>query len=320
MTHPFRALALATALLSTVAGPAPAQEQAPVPQFFTLAGGDIGGNYFASARAICRHVNRAAVGTIRCSPEATPGSGYNLAVLKSGEIEFAIVQSDWLLAARDGTGPFTTAGPFTDLRGVAELYREAITLVVARDSGIERPEEIAGKRIDIGVPSSGRRATTERILTALKIAPTAFEKVSELSVTAAVDELCAGRLDVVALIVGHPDANVGRALGECGARIVSFNGTEAGQAVAALGQYAPQEIAAGSYPSLTEDIGTFGVTADLVTRDDVADAKVKALLDVLARQATPLGSEVPVLAGRDPARNWPNAGSIAPHRMVPAAP
>jgi TRAP transporter TAXI family solute receptor len=322
MTRHARALALAAALLCAATGTAPAQEQAqqPAPQFFTLAGGDIGGNYFALARAICRHLNRAAGGTMRCSPEATPGSGYNLVALKSGEIEFAIVQSDWLSAAQDGTGFFATSGAFADLRGVAELYREAITLVVSRDSGIQRPEGVKGKRIDIGVPTSGRRATIDRILNAMQIPPTGFERVSELPATAAVDELCEGRLDAVALIVGHPDANVARALADCGARIVPFAGTGAGRAVAGLGSYAPQVIAAGSYPSLAEDVGTFGVTADLVTRADVADAQVKALLEVLTLQADPLGNEVPVLSGRDPASTWQKGAVLPPHGAVPASP
>ena len=318
MLHTLRALALVPAQVLAATGPAPAQEQAT--QFFTLAGGDIGGNYFATARAICRYLNRAAAGTMRCSPEATPGSGYNLSVLKAREIEFAIVQSDWLVSARDGTGPFTASGPFADLRGVANLYEEAITLIVARDSGIQGLEGTAGKRIDIGVPSSGRRATIDRILTMMKITPSVFQQISELPVTAAVDELCAGRLDVVALVVGHPDANVARALGECGASLIPFDGTGAGRAVALLGHYAPQVIAAGTYPALTEDIDTLGVTADLVTRDDVPDAEVKALLDVLMQQSVSLGNQVKVLSRRDPARTWPTAASVAPHRAVPPAP
>jgi TRAP-type uncharacterized transport system substrate-binding protein len=57
---------------------------------------------------------------VRCSKETTPGSVYNLYALRSGELEFGIVQSDVGYAAYTGEGAFLGA-PFKDLRSVLSL-------------------------------------------------------------------------------------------------------------------------------------------------------------------------------------------------------
>ena len=105
-----RALLLALML----AAPAAAQEL----RLFTVGAGEVGGGYYAAANAICDRVNRKEVGRLRCSPEATSGSLYNLAALRNGQLDFALVQSDWQRAAYEGTDAFATAGPMTDLRSV----------------------------------------------------------------------------------------------------------------------------------------------------------------------------------------------------------
>lgn len=312
-----KAVIVLSAVLA-VAAPVVAQEvpDPPAGQVFTLAGGDIGGNYFAIARALCRDLNRIASGSMRCSPEPTPGSVYNLSGLRSGELEFAIVQSDWLQAAREGTGRFAAAGPMESLRGVSELYRESITLLVSPDSGIDDPGDLDGKRIDIGQPATGRRATMDRIFDALRIDRSRLAEVSELPSSSAIEELCAGQLDAVVLVVGHPDVNVARAVEECDARILPLAGTDTGDAIAALGDYLPETIAAGTYPSLGDAIRTFGVTATLVTRDDAPAAQVAAILLVLGTRSDALVRAVPVLARRGTAPVWSGLGDVAAHPAV----
>ncbi len=312
-------VAALAACASMLCHPVMAQEPATpeAGRFFTIAGGDIGGNYFAIARAICREINRGPSNGMRCSPEATPGSVYNLSGLRSGELDLAIVQSDWLQSAREGTGRFEGEGNFEGLRGVAELYREAITIVVARDAAIARPGDLVGKRVDIGQPASGRRATVDRIFRALEFDVSRLALMSELSSIAAFDELCAGRLDAVFLVVGHPDANVALALSECGARIIALLGTPQGDAIAGLGDYLPGTIAAGTYPELTSPVGTLWVTATLVARSDVPDDVVAEVLDVLGNRQDALRRAAPVLLRRAPGTVWSGIGNLPPHAAVP---
>jgi uncharacterized protein len=289
--------------------------------FFTLAGGDVGGNYFATARAICTEVNRAAKGMMRCSPEATPGSVYNLDALASGEIDFAIVQSDWLLAARDGTGVFAGVGPMDDLRGVLALYQEQVTLLTRVGANIRGPADLAGARVDIGPPASGRRATAERLLGIVEITPAMFGQLSELTSSAAIDELCLGHLDAIILVTGHPDLAVARAIGSCNARLVPFADSAHAAAIDAAGLYTSSVIPAGTYGADTPAIATFAVTATLVTRNtapDTPDIRVVAIVEAVRGAARALSRRVPVLAGLDARATWDDALGIAAHLDIPA--
>jgi TRAP transporter TAXI family solute receptor len=292
--------------------------------FFTLASGDVGGNYFAVARALCRAVNRDHPGVLRCSPEATPGSVYNLTALGRGDVDFAIVQSDWLAAATDGTGPFTRTGPITDLRGVAVLYSETVTILAAPGAPTGGLVNLAAERIDIGPPGSGRRATVEHILDAAGMPLTGFAAITELPVPSAIDELCAGRVDVVALVSGHPDPNVNRAMADCGARLVPILSPAARQHIEATGLYSATVIGAGSYPGQTATVPTYAVSAVIVTRANAEVPKVLALVGTLASNAISLARSAPVLSGLDPSRtpakSWPEDAPIPPHPALAAAP
>jgi uncharacterized protein len=295
---------LSALLFALVLGrPAAAQDQS----FFTLAGGDVGGNYFATARAICAEVNRAMKGEMRCSPEATAGSVYNLAGLGSGQIDFAIVQSDWLLAAREGKGVFAARGAIADLRGVLPLYQEQITILAGKDTAIQSPAGLTGARVDLGSAASGRRATAENILKQINIEPAMFSQLSELSISASIDELCAGRIDAIILVTGHPDFSVRRALGECGARLVPFVNVEHAEQIEAAGLYTRADIPAGTYGPGTPAIPTFAVTATIVTRlstEERPDKRVLAMVSAVRAAQGSLRRRLPVLANFNADSAW----------------
>ncbi len=297
-----------------VGQPAIAQGQS----FFTLAGGDVGGNYFATARAICAEVNRAMKGEMRCSPEATPGSVYNLAGLGSGQIDFAIVQSDWLLAAREGKGVFSGRGAMGDLRGVLALYQEQITILAGKDTSIHSAAGLTGARVDLGSPASGRRATSENILSQIGIEPAMFSLLSELSISASIDELCAGRIDAVVLVTGHPDFFVRRAIGECGARLVPFVSVGNAAKIEAAGLYARSEIPAGTYGAGTAAIPTFAVTATIVTRlsAERPDTRVAAMISAVRSAQASLRRRLPVLVNFNPDAVWSDKLGVDVHPDV----
>ncbi len=306
-------------ILLTIASPAPAQDI----DFFTLAAGDIGGNYFATARAICNVVNRADVGKLRCSPESTPGSVYNLDALASGQVDFAIVQSDWLETAEKGIGTFAQNGAMPDLVGVIALYQEQVTILVRKDSQIAGPKDLIGAIVDLGPPASGRRVTGERVLAALDVTLKQMKAVSELSSGAAIDELCDGKIDAIVLVTGHPDASVARALRDCSAELLPFGALDQATLAATGALYSRSSIPAASYGPDFVAVPTVAVTATLVTRnkpDSAAIPRAKAVLSAIRDNKVALVNRVPVLAGLNTAAPWPADMPIPAFPAGPASP
>lgn len=52
----------------------------------------------------------------------------------------------------------------TRIVGLAALYEEALHIVVAKDSGIKRLEDLRGKQVNLGLPQSGSRFSSKILL------------------------------------------------------------------------------------------------------------------------------------------------------------
>lgn len=302
-------LGLATLLL---ASPATAQQM----DFFTLGAGTVDGGYFAAASAICERVNRTAGGAVRCSPDPTAGSIYNIDALRNGQIDFALVQSDWQRQAYQGTGRYAERGPMIDMRSVMGLYPEMVTILARQDAGIEQTEDLVGRRIDIGHPASGRYATNLQLLEALDFPTAAFAELAELPVEGAVQELCAGRIDATILIVGHPNGSVARALSNCNVILLPVTGPAIDAYLAASDDYDRGVIRAGTYPGVSADITTFAVTATLVTREGVDPALIERIVSTVLVDLPRIAQRAPVLKGVE-LEKLSTAGLTAP--LHPAA-
>ncbi len=270
-------------------------------RLFTLGSGDVSGGYYAAAKAICDVVNRAERGRLRCSPDPTVGSIYNLSALRDRQIDFAMVQSDWHRQAYEGTGPYAPAGPMANLRSVMGLYREILTIVARPGAGITRTADLVGKRLDIGHPASGRRATVERAIAVLGLKPEDFSQIAELPTGNALDALCQGAIDATVLIIGHPNAAVGQAITKCGAILVPiFQGSKIEQALEGTLHLNRTTIPSGSYPTLTADVPSFALFATIVTRADTEDDIVKVLVKSTLAKLRLLGQNAQVLGHLDP--------------------
>lgn len=274
--------------LLTLAQPAFAQNL----RLFSVGSGDLEGGYFAAARAICEVVNRAERRQLRCSPESTPGSLYNLNALDKGQLDFAIVQSDWQKHAFKGTSVFESRGPMTQLRSVMSLYPEPFSLLTRRKSGVESFRDLIGKRVDIGRPSSGRQATMRAVMGSFGIQISDFQFVTELASSDALIELCAGRIDATALIVGHPNTAITRAIDECDAALVSLGGNEIERLISENDEYSRISLPGPTNATGGGEVVTFAVRATVLTLsstdDEIVDAFVRhtlANLSTLRRRA-----------------------------------
>ena len=125
----------------------------------------------------------------------------------------------------------------------------------------------------------------------------------ELPTGNSIEELCAGRIDASILIVGHPNAAVGSALAGCGATLVPVRGPKVDEVLSANSEYVATAIPQATYPELTADIPTYSVMATIVTRAEMADEIVEALVASTLASLPELAMRAPVLEGLDPAED-----------------
>ncbi len=266
-------LASAATLGLMVAGTAHAQQT-----FIGIGTGGVTGVYYPVGGAICRLVNRdRAEHGIRCGVESTGGSIFNINAIRAGELEFGVVQSDWQFHAYQGTSQFEGDGPFEDLRAVFSLHPEPFTVVARTDAGVSRFEELEGKRVNIGNPGSGQRATMDVVMEAMGWTTDVFSQATELPPGEQALALCDNNVDAIVYTVGHPSGAIQEATTACDTVILHADNDALRALVAERDYYRMATIPGGMYRGTPDDVTTFGVGATFVTRADVPEDAVYVL-------------------------------------------
>lgn len=257
---------------AVVAGALMTAPIATAQEFISIGTGGVTGVYYPTGGAICRLVNKSRKEHgIRCAVESTGGSVYNINTIKAGELEFGVAQSDWQYHAYNGTSKFEGDAAFPGIRAVMSVHPEPFTLVVRGDSGISSFEEIKGKRINVGNPGSGQRATMEVVMDAYGIGMDDLALATEYKGSEMAKQLCDGNIDAMIYTIGHPAAAIKEATTTCDARLVSVTGEAIDKLVADNPFYRVATIPGGMYKGTDGETTTFGVGATFVTSADVSE-------------------------------------------------
>lgn len=291
-------MAGATALGLCLGG---ATAQAQDQTFISIGTGGVTGVYYPAGGAICRLVNRdRSEHGIRCGVESTGGSVFNVNAIRSGELEFGVAQSDIQFHAVNGTGQFADGGAFEGLRAVFSLHPEPFTVVARADAGISDFADLQGRRVNIGNPGSGQRATMDVVLDALGWSVDDFAVASELPPAEQAAALCDNNVDAMVYTVGHPSGAIQEATTACDAVLVNVTGPEIEQLVADNPYYRIATIPGGMYRGTDEDATTFGVGATFVTSADVSDDVVYEVVRAIFENLDQFRALHPALDVLDP--------------------
>ena len=265
----FRQLKLGAAVVAGALMTAPI---AVAQEFISIGTGGVTGVYYPTGGAICRLVNKSRKEHgIRCAVESTGGSVYNINTIKAGELEFGVAQSDWQYHAFNGTSKFEGDAAFPGIRAVMSVHPEPFTLIVRGDSGIGSFEDLKGKRVNVGNPGSGQRATMEVVMDAFGIGMSDLALATEYKGSEMAKQLCDGNIDAMIYTIGHPAAAIKEATTTCDARLVSVTGAPVDKLVADNPFYRVATIPGGMYKGTDGDTTTFGVGATFVTSADVSE-------------------------------------------------
>lgn len=247
-------------------------------KFVTIGTGGQTGVYYVVGQSICQLVNRDTAKTqVKCNAPSTGASVANLNAIAANQMEMGIAQSDWQYHAYNGTNSFE--GKKNDkLRAVFSIHPEPFTLMARDDSGIKTFDDLKGKRVNVGDPGSGTRATMNVILAAKGWTDKEFKVASELKPAEMASVMCDNNLDAITYNVGHPNGALKEAAASCNTRLVPVTGPAIDKLVADNSYYAKATIPGGLYKGSDNPIDTFGVYATLVSSTDVDPDRVYAVV------------------------------------------
>ncbi|TCP60271.1 hypothetical protein EV663_11158 [Rhodovulum bhavnagarense] len=276
MLNKIKLTGAALALGMTTAGAAWAD------QFITIGTGGVTGVYYPTGGAICRLVNKdRKEHGIRCSVESTGGSVYNARTIRAGELDFGVVQSDVQAASVAGTGAFAEDGAYPGLRAVFSIHPEPLHLMARADAGIASPEDLKGKKVNIGNPGSGTRGLADLLLSYTGLTVDDLALAAELKSSEQAAALCDGKIQAAVWAAGLPNGSSQEATSSCDIRMVPMEGEAIDRLLADYPPYAKATIPGGMYPGNPDDVATWGPKATFVTSADTSDEVVYALVKAI---------------------------------------
>ena len=248
--------------------------------------GDTGGMYYAYVTELARLIHGDGKG-YALDIKTTAGSAANLRLLREKFLDAAIVQSDTLSNAVEGTGIFTEIGPGVGYAAVAGLYTEACQIIVAKDSSIMTVNDLVGKKVSVGEKESGVIQNAEQIL---MVHGLTFEMIepSYLSFTDSTAAFERGEIDAFFITAGTPTEAVLSLAVNKGIRLLTIAPEIQNNMMKLYKGYTRCTIPAGSYPGQEAEVSTIGVKAVLVASTDLKDDTVAYLTEFVIKNADKL--------------------------------
>ncbi|GDY28624.1 TAXI family TRAP transporter solute-binding subunit [Gandjariella thermophila] len=274
------ALAGATAsAFGTAAGCAAGSYRGP-DRPLMVAAGEPGGFYLAFAEQLATAVS-VAEPRLHAQAAATEGSQDNIAMLRDGRADLALVLADSAVAAFHGQAPF---GAPTRLRALGRVYENYLQLVVRADGQLRTVADLAGHTAALGAAGSGAAVCGDRMVAVLGLRPGVDLSVVHLPLADAVGGLVAGRIDALLWSGGVPTPALAELDERVGIHLLPLN-TVLPELRARYGRvYEQVPVPSGAY-RLVRELPTVGVANLLLCRPELADDLAAAVVRVLVRDA-----------------------------------
>lgn len=244
-------------------------------RIITVGTAGVTGVYYPAGGAICRLMNRGRKEHgLRCTVESTGGSINNLEAIRKGDLDVGVVQSDLLYNAYNGTDIFADVGADKKLRMLFSLHSEPFTVVARKDSKIVNFDDLKGKRVSLGAPGSGMRATMEELMKKKGWTEKTFAAVVDIKSNDVATALCGNKVDAVIYAGGHPNGTIQQLTNSCETRLVNVTGPLINELIASHPFYTQAVIPGGLYRDNPKDTKTFGVEAVLIASEELSDEVV----------------------------------------------
>jgi TRAP transporter TAXI family solute receptor len=236
-------------------------------QRLSIATGGSGGVYFVYGGGIAEQIGEHLDG-YQATAEVTSASVDNMNLIADEKTAIAFTLADTASDAVQGRGSFKEKVP---AQALARLYTNYTQVVTTAGSGIERIEDLKGKRVSVGSPNSGTEVIALRILEEAGIDPDADLRRQQLGVAESVQAVKDGSLDAFFWSGGLPTGAVTDLA--TSRRIVLLPTDEYVQPLRSrYGEvYAETTIPGGTYKGVTDGVKVIGVPNYLVVNRSMSE-------------------------------------------------
>jgi TRAP transporter TAXI family solute receptor len=190
-------VALATAGAS---GAASAQQQ----RVLSIATGGTGGVYYPLAGGFA-HILAKEVPGVTATAQVTGGSVANLQLISSGKADLCFSQVDAAWDAINGTGKFSSKLP---VRALVVMYPNHMQTVTVEGTGINKVEDMKGRRISTGSPGSATEVFAIRVLEAAGLSDTKDIHKERLGATESANALKDKKIEAFFFVAGLPTSAI----------------------------------------------------------------------------------------------------------------
>jgi len=238
----------------------------------SVATGGTGGVYYPLGGALANILGRSLPG-VDATAEVTSASVDNVKLIGAGKADIAFTLADTAADGFNGVGKFKEKVP---IRTIAVLYANKSQWVTVEGTGIDKIQDLKGRRIATGAPGSGTELIALRILEAYGLNPDKDVRREKLSVAESVNAIKDRKIDAFFWSGGVPTAAVTDLAATPGVKMKLLDHADAiPQLVKKYGPlYAKGSIPAKSYPGQTKDVQVVDVWNLLIVHEKMEEKLV----------------------------------------------
>lgn len=223
----------------------------------TMIGGPPTGVFGIFATGISTYLSKS-IPNLDVSHSGGEGAVANIRRVHAGEAEMGLSFASDLHEAFHGMGKFK-GNPTMSVRAIGLVFVGVARLVTYADNRIRAVDDLSGKRVAVGAPGTGSFAVAERVFRALG----AWDRITRVPLlgAAAGDALSDGKVDAFFWNGPEPDRVTTEAATKKPVRIIDLHTPlSKTRFFKDYPYFTNYVIPAASYPGMTQDVPTFGIS------------------------------------------------------------
>lgn len=249
-----------------------------------LATGGTSGTYYAVG-GVLQTVLGSKLSLLNLTVESTGASKANVNMMTDGEAQLAILQSDVLNYAHEGTFTFAETGAETTALWVMGIYNETVQILAK--PGINTVSDLKGKTVVVGDVGSGTEVNAWQVLGAVGLTKDDLTAQNG-SFQEGVDALKDGKVDAVFTVAGAPTTSIVDYAATNELNLVSLSDEELAKITAEYPFLVQDNLQPGTYTGYDKEVVCVAVQAALVADETLSEDAVYELTKAIFENQTEL--------------------------------